>query len=95
MANDTPDCREAILWRRVGTLAWIMGAMKSDNPFRKYESVIRADETRTLSWQNKLRSWDQGWEHAQRRAGPDRTAAARAALRCAPWTRMVGSGRKT
>lgn len=54
--------RDAMIWRRVGRLACIMGAHKNDNPFRNYLSILDPERLRDKVIDRKLKAWDQGWD---------------------------------
>jgi hypothetical protein len=88
MANHFPDAREAMLWQRVGSLAWILGAKKTDNPFRKYHCILDPEQARLGTWSHKLRSWDRGWESAAARARPLRSPM-RVYLPQGSWSRYL------
>jgi hypothetical protein len=80
---------EAILWQRVGTLAWIMGAALEDNPFRKYQALYAGETSAATDWRTKLAAWDRGWQNAARRARPAPVGIVRAYLPYAARFRSV------
>jgi hypothetical protein len=94
MAIQLPDPREMILWERVGKLAWIVGAKKADNPFRKYQYVLGPGQTDIGIWSNKLHAWDKGWDKAAARANPRRMSLMIAYLPRRGWAHFVPEQRR-